>query len=54
MALCYQFTRTVLAAPAPGGNTQFKLDLIKAHTRLRMASDFAVRNPVANADNHGS
>lgn len=44
----------VLTASALGGYTKFKLDFVKTHTRMRVACDFAVRNPAANTDDHGS
>lgn len=41
------------AAPALHGNTQFKLDFVKAHTRMRVACYFSVGNPAAYTDDHG-
>lgn len=41
------------AASALHGNTQFKLDFVKAHPRMRVACYFSVRNPATYTDDHG-
>lgn len=51
-ALRDNITGTTLALPALSGDTQFELDLIKAHTGTCMAGNFAIGNPVADADDH--
>ncbi|MFM9899844.1 MAG: hypothetical protein ACKVOT_02420 [Polaromonas sp.] len=38
---------------ALGGNTQFKLDIVKAHASVGVAGDVAVRNSAADANDHG-
>ena len=43
---------TGFALAALGGDTQFKLDLIKTHAGVRVASNFSIRNPVADANDH--
>ncbi len=45
-------TRTLLAATTLGGYAQFELNFVKAHPRMRMACDFAVRDSAANTDDH--
>ena len=52
-ALCDDIARAAFAATALRGNTQFKLNFVKAHARMRVACNFTVRNPVANTNNHG-
>ena len=41
-ALIHHITGTGFAAPTLGGNTKFELDFVKAHARMRVASDFAI------------
>lgn len=53
-ALRHNVPGTAFAASALGGDTQLELYFVKAHARMRMACDFAVRNPAANTDDHGS
>lgn len=52
-ALGDDITCAAFAAPALCGNTQFKLDFVKAHPRMRVACYFSVRNPAAYTDDHG-
>ena len=52
-ALGDDIARAAFAAPALCGNTQFKLDFVKAHPRMRVACYFSVRNPAAYTDDHG-
>jgi hypothetical protein len=51
-ALGYNVTGTTFALPALGGDTQLELDLVEAHACACMAGNFAIRNPVADADDH--
>ena len=41
------------AASALGGNAQFKLNLVKAHARMRVACNFTVRDSTAYTNDHG-
>ena len=41
------------ALTALGGDTEFKLNLFKAHACACVAGNFAVRDSVADADDHG-
>lgn len=41
------------AAPTLRGDSQFKLDFVKAHPRMGVACYFSVRNPAAYTDDHG-
>ena len=52
-ALCDDIARAAFAATALRGNTQFKLNFVKAHARMRVACNFTVRNPAAYTDDHG-
>jgi hypothetical protein len=54
LALGHHITRTALTPAALGGHAQFELDFVKAHARTGVAGDFAVRDPAADADDHGS
>jgi hypothetical protein len=45
---CAAFTLSAL-----GGDTEFELNLFKAHACARMANNFTVRDSVADADDHG-
>jgi len=46
---CTGFTLTALS-----GNTQFKLDFVEAHASTYVTRYFAIRNTVANTDDHGN
>ena len=52
VALVYDISGALFAAPALGGYAEFKLDVIKVLAFLRVAGDFTVRNTVANANDH--
>lgn len=52
-ALRHHVTRAAFAAAALGGDTELKLDLVKAHARAGMACDFTVGDAAANTDDHG-
>ena len=52
-ALGHHVACAAFAAPALHGNTQLKLDFVKAHTRMRVACYLSVRNPAAYTDDHG-
>lgn len=52
-ALGYHVTRAAFTLPALHGNSQFKLDFVEAHPRVRVACYFSVRNPAAYTDDHG-
>ena len=52
-ALRHNVTGTTFALSTLGGNTQFKLNLVKAHASTCVTDNFAVRDSVADADDHG-
>ena len=52
-ALRHNVTGTVFALTALCCNTQFKLNVVKAHACPHVAMDFAVRNALADTNNHG-
>ena len=43
---------TTFALITLGSNTEFKLNLFKAYARARITGNFAVRNSVADTDDH--
>ena len=51
-ALRHHIASTLLAATALGGDTQLKLDVVKAHASMNMLGNFAVRHFAANTNNH--
>ncbi len=53
VALGNDITGATLAAATLGSNAQFKLDVVKTHTSAGMAGNFAVRNTMADTNNHG-
>jgi hypothetical protein len=52
-ALSNHITGAAFAAAALGGDTEFELDLVKAHAGAGMADDVTVRDAAANTDDHG-
>ena len=46
---CATFTSSAL-----GGQTRFKLNIVKAQARLGVPGDFTVRYIAADTDNHGA
>jgi hypothetical protein len=54
LALGHHIACAAFALAALGGHAQFKLDFVKAHARTNVASDFTVRDPAADTDDHGS
>lgn len=46
-------TCVTLTTTALGGYTQFKLDFVKTHPRMCVASNFTVRDAMAYTNNHG-
>jgi hypothetical protein len=52
-ALGDHIASAAFAATALGGDTEFKLDLVKAHAGAGMADDVTVGDTVANTDDHG-
>lgn len=52
-ALCHHIAGAAFTLAALHGNAQFKLDFIKAHTRVGVACYLSVRNPAAYTDDHG-
>lgn len=53
VALCHQIAGAAFTVAALGGNTQFQLDFIKTHACPGEAGNLAVRDAVADADDHG-
>jgi hypothetical protein len=53
VALRDNVTRATFALAALGSDTQFELDLVKAHARTGVAGDFAVGDSAADTNNHG-
>lgn len=53
MALGHNIPGAFLTLAALRGNTQFKLNIVKAHPCTHMAMDFPIRNSLADTDNHG-
>jgi hypothetical protein len=53
IALCDDAARAFFAPTTLGGDTEFELHVVEAHSRTRMACDVSVRDSTANADNHG-
>lgn len=51
-ALSHDISGATLAGAAAGGDAKLKLDVVKTHAGMRMASNVAVRNTVANTDDH--
>jgi len=52
-ALGHHIACATFAAPALGGHAQLELDLVERHARMRVACNFAVRNPAAYTNDHG-
>lgn len=51
-AFRHHIAGTAFTLPALGGNAKFKLNLVKTHTGMRMACNFAVRHPMAYTNDH--
>ena len=52
-ALRHHIPGTSFTLTALSGYTEFKLNLFKTHTRACVAGNFAVRDSVTDADDHG-
>ena len=52
-ALLDNVSRTTFTLAALGGDAQFELNLVKTHARTGVAGNVAIRNSVADANNHG-
>jgi hypothetical protein len=52
-ALRHDVPGTTFALAALGGDTQFQLDIAKAHACTHMAGNIAVRYSLAYTDDHG-
>ena len=52
-ALGDHITGAAFAAAALGRDTEFKLDLVKAHACAGVADDVTVRDATADTDDHG-
>ena len=52
-ALRHHVARTTFAATTLSGNAEFKLNFVESHARTRMPRNFAIRDPAANANDHG-
>ena len=53
MAGINDVTGAVFTAAALAGNTQFKLDVVKAFAFKRVLDNRFIRNPVADTNDHG-
>ena len=51
-ALRHDVARTAFAAAAAGGHAQLQLDVVEAHASAGVPGDFAVRDAIADADDH--
>jgi hypothetical protein len=53
IALCHHIPGATLTLTTLGGHAEFELDVVKAHTCPHVTRDIAIRNSVADTDNHG-
>jgi hypothetical protein len=52
-ALRDDIASAAFALTALGGHTEFKLHLVETHPGAHVPCDFSVRDPAANANDHG-
>lgn len=52
-ALRHDVARAAFTATTLRGHTEFHLDLVERHARACMTCDLAIRDPAANANDHG-
>lgn len=52
-ALGHDVAGAAFTSAALHGDSQFKLDFVKAHSCMRVACNLSVRNPAAYTDDHG-
>lgn len=52
-ALSHHVPGTAFAAAALSGHAEFELNFVESHARARMPCDFAIRDPAADANDHG-
>ena len=52
-ALRHHVACATFAATTLGGHAEFELNFVESHARARMPCDFAIRDPAADANDHG-